>query len=86
MPEALAPKTLTLRLTSELYSAAQTVARRRAISLNTFLQESLALTLRAEEERQRYEDYSLLGQEPEMCEVEYAIPAQAEVMLHADSV
>ena len=86
MPETILPKTLTLRLTPDLYFAAQRVARRRAVSLNTLLQESLASTLRAEEERQRYEDYSLLGQEAEICEAEYAIHAQAEVMLHADTL
>ncbi len=86
MPQTLASKTLTLRLTPELYSAVQTVAQQRAISLNTLLQESLASMLREEEERQRYKDYSLLGQEPEICDVEYAVPAQAEVMLHADTV
>ncbi len=86
MPETVAPKTLTLRLSPELYSAAQAVARRRAMSLNALLQQSLALLLRAEEERQRFEEYSQLGQHPETCEVEYAIHAQAEVMLHADTV
>ena len=85
MPETAAQRTLTLRLSPELYSAAQTVARRRAISLNALLQRSLMLLLSAEEERTRFEEYTQLGQNPETCEVEYAVHAQAEVMLHADT-
>jgi hypothetical protein len=84
MPNAIAPKTLTVRLTPELYSAAQRAAKQRAVSLNTLLQESLAAALRSAEEQQRYDDYTLLGQDAEMCDVEYAAHAQAEVMLHAE--
>ncbi len=80
MPRTATSKTLTVRLNPELYSAAQGFARQRNLSLNALLQESLIATLNAAEEKGRYNDYSLLGQDAE-CETEYAIHAQAEVML-----
>ena len=85
MSRAVTAKTLTVRMPPELYSAVQKMARRREMSLNTLLQESLTASLRAEEEQQRYNEYTLLGQDAEMCDVEYAIYAQAEVMLSAGS-
>jgi hypothetical protein len=83
-PTTLAAKTLTVRLPPELYSAAQKVARRRDLSLNALLQESLIATIRVAEEEARYEEYSLLGQDRPLCDVDYAIHAQAEVMLGDD--
>ena len=85
MPRSVTARTLTVRMTPDLYSAVQKMARRREISLNALLQESLATSLRADEEQQRYDDYSLLGQDSEMCDVDYAVHAQAEVMLSAES-
>lgn len=66
MSKIMTPKTLTIRLNPELYSAVQNMAQRRAMSLNNFLQEGLAAAVRADEESQRYHDYSLLGQEAEV--------------------
>lgn len=84
MAQIMASKTLTVRLPAEIYSTVQKMAQQRAISLNTLLHESLLQTIRANEEQQRYDEYSLLGQEIELCDVEYAIHAQAEVMLNAE--
>jgi hypothetical protein len=82
MPTKTLPsKTLTVRLTGELYSAAQEIARQNQTSLNALLTESLAAAVRAAEEQVRYKEYSLLGEDIESCDVEYAIHAQAEVML-----
>lgn len=84
MSSTVPPKNLTVRLTPELYEAASEIAQQCHISLNALLQESLLQTLRANEEQARYHAYSALGQEIEMCDVEYAIHAQAEVMLHGE--
>jgi len=80
MPSATS-KTLTVRLDCELYSAAQKIAQQRHVSLNALVQLSLEETLRAAEERARYDAYTLLGQDKDECDVEYAIHAQSEVML-----
>ena len=76
-----ASKSLTVRLPSELYEAAAGVARKQAISLNALMQKSLAAAVRVEEEKARYDAYTQLAQDAEECDVEYAIHAQAEVML-----
>ena len=77
-----ASKSLTVRITPELYSAASNLARKRAVSLNTLMQESLAAIVRAAEEQARYDAYTLLAQDVEGCDAEYAIHAQSEVMQH----
>ena len=84
MPVSIPAKPLTIRLQPELYSAAERLAQRRAISINGLVQQSLAAAIRADEERERYDAYTLLGSDPEECDVEYAIHAQAEVMLNDD--
>ena len=76
----LTPKSLTVRLTPEIYQAAADIARERSISMNTLISESLLAEIEAADERARYDDYTLLGQDPE-CNVDYALEAQAEVML-----
>ena len=73
-------KTLTIRLSPQLYKAVHDLAQERQQSLNAFLQESLTDAVKASEERARFEGYTLLGQDAE-CEVAYATTAQAEVML-----
>ena len=69
-------KTLTIRLSPQLYKAVQDLAQKRQQSLNAFLQESLSDAVKANEEQARFEGYALLGQDAE-CEVAYATTAQA---------
>ncbi len=73
-------KALTVRLRPSLYEAAARLAGERAVSMNSLIQSSLESAIRADEEQAHYDAYTALGQDPE-CDVEYAIHAQAEVML-----
>ena len=73
-------KTLTIRLTPHLFEAAQDVAKRRDVSLNALVSESLEAAIRYSQERARFEEYTLLGQDMEGCDVTYALAAQTEVM------
>lgn len=75
---------LTVRLPVDLYEAATCVAQKREMSLNALVREGLEAIVRDEEEQALYDAYTLLGQDPEECDVEYAIYAQAEVMLNDD--
>ncbi|HZP82722.1 MAG TPA: toxin-antitoxin system HicB family antitoxin [Chthonomonadaceae bacterium] len=77
-------RSLTVRLRPELYAAATDLAKKRCISLNTLVQESLAAVIREEEDREMYEAAELLGQFPEECDVEYAFAAQSEVVLREE--
>lgn len=74
-------KALTLRLNVELHEAVVRLARRQDCSINAYLQQRLQDIVRLEEEKARYDAYTLLGQDAE-TDVEYAIHAQAEVTLH----
>ncbi len=76
---------ITLRLPPDLHAAVTQAARSRSQSLNAYIQHSLEELVRAEEENARYAAYTLLGQDAEQCDVEYAIHAQAEAMLHDNS-
>jgi len=74
-------KPMTVRLPLHLYRAGREFARRRRISLNRLVQESLQAAIEAEEERQLYDEFTLLGQDTEECDVEYAFQAQREVVI-----
>ena len=77
-------RTLTLRIPPDVYESSRRIAEKRSISLNTLIQQSLEDMIRAEEDRASYDAYTLLGQDAQECNVEYAIHAQAEVMLRAE--
>ncbi len=77
-------RALTLRITPELHHAITRLARDRSLSVNAYVQRQLELAVRLEEEKARYDAYTLLGQDAEACDVAYAAAAQAEVMLRDD--
>ena len=74
-------KALTLRLPPDLYASGQRVAQERQMSLNALLQESLAATIRAEQQRKLFADFTQLGDDAAACDVEYAFPTAAEIVL-----
>ena len=80
MPTA-PPKRLTVRLSPDLYEAAANLSKKRRLSLNALVQESLARAVKEAEDQEMYEAAELLGQFPSECGVEYAHAAQAEVAL-----
>ncbi len=81
MPASSELRSLTLRIPPNVYEASRRIAHKREVSLNALIQASLEALIQAEEERASYDAYTLLGQDAAECNVEYAIHAQAEVML-----
>jgi predicted transcriptional regulator len=79
-------KAMTVRLPLDLYRAGARVARRRRISMSRLLQESLRQALKDEERRRLYEAFGQLGEpgEEAEAEVEFALPAQAQVLEGGD--
>ena len=77
-------RSLTVRISPNVYESSRIIARKRQISLNALIQQSLEALIWAEEEQASDDAYTLLGQNAEECDVEYAIYAQAEVMLGND--
>jgi predicted transcriptional regulator len=73
-------KALTVRLPMDMYEASSEIARRRNVSLNELVQDSLRAALKAEEQRMLYDAFTELGQHPEECDVSYALEAQREVV------
>ena len=74
-------KAMTLRLPPDLYQTGQEIAQQRHISLNALVQEGLQAVIRMEQQRRLYDDFSLLGEDVEGCNVEYAFAAQREVIM-----
>jgi hypothetical protein len=72
-------KSVTFKLPEQLYVASSAVARRRRISMDTLLQESLASVIR-EEEQVLYDSFTVLGDDPEGTDVEFAFLAQVEAI------
>jgi len=78
-------KAMTVRLPEELYRTSSKVARRRRISLNELVKESLEAALKAERERGLYEAFGQAGEDVEGADVEFARAAQQEVVRRGDS-
>jgi hypothetical protein len=79
-----ATKALTIRLPLDLYQTTSNIAERRQISLNALIQEALGALSAAEEEARLYEEFNLLGEDSEECDVEFAIHAAWEVIRRED--
>jgi hypothetical protein len=78
-------RTVTLRLPYDLYTKTMKLALRKNQSLNALLQEGAQRLLKEEEERQLSAGFDLLSEHPDECDVEFAIYAQAEVILRDES-
>ena len=73
-------KTLTVRLPLDLYESSRQIARRRRVSLNALVHQGLAEIAKDEEYARLYEAFGELGEDAEGCDVEFAVPAQWEVI------
>jgi predicted transcriptional regulator len=78
-------KAFTVRLPADLYHTSSELARRRQVSLNALIQEALAAILKAEEVARLYEAFGELGEDAEEASVEYALPAQWEILRRGNS-
>ena len=74
-------KTMTVRLPIDLYEAGSKVAKRRHMSLNRLVQDSLRAVLKDEADKALYDGFTGIGMDAEMSDVSYAVEAQREVML-----
>lgn len=73
-------RSLTVRLPDDLYETARAVARRREVSLNALVQQGLEALARQEQDAHLYEAFGLLGEDAAEADVEFAQPAQREVL------
>ena len=72
-------KTLTLRLLPETYQRAANLAQRRHQSLNRLFQEGLELLAAQEQEKQLFDDFSLIADSgKDETDVDFAFTAQAQ--------
>lgn len=81
MKTVLHSQTVTLRLPHNLYRQTSELARQRKQSINALLQESIQRMLKENEEQTLSDAFDLLAAHPDECNVDYALPAQAEVVL-----
>jgi hypothetical protein len=74
-------RSVTIRLPENIYQESVKAAKAKNISFNSLTQEGLLKILREQREKDLYDAFTLVGQDAEESDVEYAIHAQAEVML-----
>jgi len=74
-------KAMTVRLPMDLYEAGSRVAKRRRVSLNQLVQDSLRAVLKDEADKALYDDFTLATLDKDEVDVEYAFEAQREVVL-----
>lgn len=75
-----AAKSINVVMPAQVYETAARTARKRHISVNALIVESLKATTRPTQGRGLYESFTELGKVAEECDVEYAIHAQQEVI------
>jgi hypothetical protein len=73
-------RTFTVRFPQELHESARLAAERSGTSLNALLQAATEAYLRAREEQELFDSFTLLGSDPEACDVEFAWEAQREAV------
>jgi DNA transposition AAA+ family ATPase len=71
---------MTVRLPIDLYEAGSKVAKRRRVSLNQLVQDSLRAVLKDEADKALYDAFTLVALDKDEVDVEYALEAQREVI------
>ena len=79
MPDAT--KTITVRLPASVHEAGREVAKRRRMSLNRLVEQSLRATLQEDEQKRLYDAFTLVAGDPEETDVEFMLDAFREVVL-----
>jgi hypothetical protein len=74
------PHVTSLRLPDDVYAEILPIIRRRGMSFNAFVEDTLRRELQAEMDREMYEAGTILGDDPG-SDVDFALAAQAEVVL-----
>ena len=73
-------KSLTIRLPVDLYEEGREIAEKHQISLNALIQQCLKASIDAEIDKKLYDAFSLVAENREEASVEFAMPAQWEVI------
>lgn len=73
-------KALTIRLPDAVYDDTRELAKERRQSMNEFIASCVQQALLIREEQRLYEAFTLVGEDREESSVEFAIPAQQEVV------
>lgn len=72
--------TLTLRLNPDVYEKTKEIAKREGRSMSSFIGDLLKKRLAEEEEKRLFDAFTLISQETEETDVEFAADAQREVI------
>jgi len=78
-------KSRTIRFPAKLNDRGVELAERIGVSFNELVVDSLAERLKEEEDRELGRQFDLLGQHPEMCDVEWMLPAAMAVFEKEDA-
>ncbi len=70
----------TLRLSEELFEQIKPVIRRRNMSFNAYIEDTIRRALQEEQDREMFEAGTILGMDAD-SEVDFAFAAQAEVVM-----
>lgn len=80
MKSTMTAKTITLRLSPEDYAGASALAKRKRLSLNKLFLTGMKCLDRQEQEKRLFDDFTLIGDQLELANVEFGLTAQSEVI------
>ena len=72
---------LTLRLPPEIYEGAKEMAKEKGKSFSCYMRELLEEKLKEERRKRLFDSFSLVAEDAEEVDVEYAFEAQRRVVL-----
>jgi hypothetical protein len=80
MKANMTAKTISLRLSPDDYASATILANRKKLSINKLFIYGMKTLDRQEQEKRLFDDFTLIGDQIEVVEVEFGLAAQSEVV------
>jgi hypothetical protein len=73
-------RALTIRLPFDLYEESREIAQEHKVSINMLILDCLRRSVQERAEKKLYEAFSIIAEDPEEANVEFAMAAQQEVI------
>jgi hypothetical protein len=73
-------KSLTLRIEQNIYDKTKHLALKEKCSVNSLIEQLIIEKLKEKEKQTLFEEFSIVGLDQEISDVEYSIQAQKEVL------
>mgnify|MGYP001561696915 CR=1 FL=1 len=78
-------KSFTLRIEEDLYQKTRNIAKKENCSVNSLIEKLILEKLQEKEKKELFDEFSLVGQDKQISNVEFYLNAQKEVLFNEKS-